>query len=409
MSDAKPQAEVAVIIPAGGRGHRMGGDTPKQYLPLNGRPVLWHSLRLFEANSSVGKVILVLHPDDEELCRHTVLRVGDFAKVRCVTPAGEQRHQSVLVGLKATGVEDRIVVVHDAVRPFSTDLLLDRVVAAARRHGAAIPVAPIGETVKQTRDDRVVVTLPRDDLRRAQTPQAFHRTLLMEAHEKWDSGRPPTDDAAMLEALGRVVRVVEGEEENIKITSPGDLEWAEWYARSRSSDLVTRSRVSVGQGVDVHSLVEGRELILGGVGVPFAKGLAGHSDADVLTHAIIDALLGAIGKGDIGRLFPDSDPQYKDISSLILLDRVMDLLDAERASVANVDAVVMAEQPKLAPHVDAISNQLAGVMRIDRSRISVKATTTERLGFVGREEGIMAQAVALVERPSAGFEPGRNA
>ena len=388
---------VAVIVPAGGRGRRMGTELPKQYLPLNGRPILWHTLQRFEVSPTVHSVVLVLHPDDEAYCNQEVLKRGDFSKIRCVVPGGHERHESVGAGLHATRPEDDIIVVHDAVRPFPSEAIVGRVVEAAMLHGAAVPVVVIRDTVKQTSDDQVVATLPREQLRRAQTPQAFRRSLLTAAHEKWVAERPPTDDAEMVEALGQPVHVVEGEDSNIKITSPGDLAWAEWYAMNRDSDPVGRRRTSVGQGVDVHALVAGRALILGGVTVPFALGLAGHSDADVLTHAIIDALLGATGKGDIGRLFPDTDSQYKDISSLLLLEEVVELLVADGVMVCNVDAVVMAQRPKLSPYVDEISRQLAVALRIDLSRVSVKATTTESLGFVGRQEGIMAQAVALVE------------
>ena len=393
---------VSVIVPAGGRGRRMHSEVPKQYLPLDGKPILWHTLRFFERSQAVRTIVLVLHPADEELCNRVVLQRGEFNKVLCVVPGGVQRHESVEAGLKAIEVDDEIVVVHDAVRPFASDVVFSRVVEAARVYGAAVPVVAIRDTVKQTADGRVVATLPRDQLGRAQTPQAFRRIVLLEAHERWAAGRGPTDDAGMVEALGHPVQVVEGDENNIKITTPGDLAWAEWYARNREGDQEQRSRISVGQGVDVHALVEGRDLILGGVHVPFALGLAGHSDADVLTHAIIDALLGATGKGDIGQIFPDTDPQYKDISSMLLLHQVIELLGAEGVTVCNVDTVLMAQRPRLSPYVDEISQKLAAAMLIDPSQVSVKATTTESLGFVGRQEGMMAQAIALVEVRDSG-------
>ena len=394
------RTSVSVVIPAGGRGQRMGAELPKQFLSLGGRPILWHTLLVFERSPLVDEILLVLHPDDEVLCRELVLVGGGFQKVRCVIPAGAHRHESVAAGLRAVDA-NRMVLVHDAVRPFVTERLLSRVVDAARLNGAAIPVAPIAETVKRVGAGKVLTTVPRGELRRAQTPQAFEAALLEEAHRRWQHARAPTDDAEMVEAIGHPVAVVEGEEANVKITAPADLGWAEYNLRLSEDKGLTANNARIGQGVDVHALASGRPLILGGVTVPFEKGLAGHSDADVLTHAIIDALLGATGRGDIGRLFPDTDDRYKDISSMVLLREVLQLLAKDAVSIGNIDAVVMAQRPKLAPYVEQIRASLADGLGIEPERVSIKATTTERLGFVGREEGIMAQAVALVHLAEA--------
>ena len=394
------QNSVSVVIPAGGRGQRMGAELPKQFLSLGGRPILWHTLVIFERSPLVDEILLVLHPDDEVLCRRLVLAGGGFTKVRCIIPGGAHRHESVAAGLRAVD-GNGMVLVHDAVRPFVTERLLSRGVDAARLNGAAIPVASIAETVKRVDDDKVLSTVPRGELRRAQTPQAFERALLEEAYRQWQHGPAPTDDAAMVEAIGHPVAVVEGEEANVKITSPADLRWAEHNMVLPEDGPLTANNARIGQGVDVHALTSGRPLILGGVTVPFEKGLAGHSDADVLTHAIIDALLGATGRGDIGRLFPDTDDRYKGISSMVLLREVLQLLAADAVSIGNIDAVVMAQRPKLAPYVEQIRASLADGLGIEPERVSIKATTTERLGFVGREEGIMAQAVALVHLSGA--------
>ena len=388
---------VVAIIPAGGRGSRMGGERPKQYLLLGGRPLLWHVLNCFEESSLVGGIVLVLRPEDMDYCRCQVLEPGGFRKIRAVVPGGRERCDSVGAGLQATGPEDEIVVVHDAVRPFVSQALLQRVIEAAVAHRAAIAGLPVRETIKQVEGGRIVQTPDREGLWSAQTPQAFHRDLLLEAHACMPPGVGATDDAVLVERLGCGVRMVEGDAANLKITTPEDLAWAEWSMSQRESGDMKRRQMRVGQGFDVHALAAGRELVLGGVHIPFACGLAGHSDADVLTHAIIDALLGAVAGGDIGRLFPDTDTRYKDISSLLLLEKVRQLLVEKGAEILNLDAVIMAQRPRLAPHLQAMSEKLAAALQLVPNGISLKATTTEGLGFVGRQEGIAAQAVALVE------------
>ena len=386
--------QVVVIVVAGGRGVRMGGDTPKQYLPLGGKSVLWRTLMCFEVAPLIKDIVLVLHRDDMSYCRREVLQGSGFKKIRALVPGGAQRSESVGAGLGETTAADEIVLVHDAVRPFVSRELVERVVVAASAVGAALPALPVKETVKVVENDLVVSTPSRESLWGAQTPQAFRRDVLLRAHAMGGEG-VATDDAMLVEALGEPVRVVEGDESNIKLTTPADLAWAEGHIAEE--ERLTKVGLRVGQGYDVHRLAEGRKLILGGIEIPFHLGLLGHSDADVLTHAIIDALVGAIGEGDIGRLFPDDDAEYKDISSLVLLDRVRLLLLDRGASIINIDAVVMAQRPKLAPHIAAMRTALAHALKIEQDSISLKATTTERLGFVGREEGLAAQAVALVQ------------
>ncbi len=373
----------------------MGSAVPKQYLPLAGRPVLSHTLQALQASPAVSAIVLVVHPEDDALYRQA-LGVTPPTKLRQVVPGGDERWASVRAGLAVTTSADAYVAVHDAVRPLASADLLARVVAAAVAEGAAVPGLPVAETVKQVHHGRVVATPDRSGMWLAQTPQVFRRELLLAAYE--GAAEPvPTDDASLVERLGHAVAVVAGEPANIKVTTPNDLAWAAWQLdRARGTGAMPR-RLRVGQGYDVHRLAPDRRLILGGVSVPFDRGLAGHSDADVLTHAIIDALLGAAGVGDIGQLFPDSDDQYRGIDSLVLLRRTTDLLLARGAVIHHVDAVVMAQRPRLAPHRQAMAAALAAAMQVAADVVSVKATTTEGLGFTGREEGIAAQAVALVE------------
>ena len=295
----------------------MGADRPKQYLPLGGWPVLWHVLVRLEASPLVTDIVLVVRREDMDYCRRELSESGDFTKIAALVPGGAERSESVYKGLQETRAD--MVLVHDAVRPFISEGLLERVVAATREHGAALPALPVVETIKEVADDQVVGTPCRERLWQAQTPQGFNRKLLLMAYHAAGTDAVATDDAALVERLGHAVCVVLGEADNRKLTTPDDLAWAEWRIRTREDPTMG---LRIGQGYDVHRLEEGRPLILGGVVVPFERGLAGHSDADVLTHAIIDALLGALSAGDIGQLFPDSDAQYKDISSLVLLEQV---------------------------------------------------------------------------------------
>jgi 2-C-methyl-D-erythritol 4-phosphate cytidylyltransferase/2-C-methyl-D-erythritol 2,4-cyclodiphosphate synthase len=387
------EATVA-IIPAAGRGRRMGGETPKQYLPLAGRPLLWSTLAALERSPLVQALIIAVRPEDQHLAAQLA---ADFAKVRCLVPGGEERSDSVRAGLAATTAADELVLVHDAVRPFVSPALIERVLAAARQWGAAIPALPVRETIKAVEEGQVRETPPRSRLWAAQTPQGFRRSLLLEATAAPATGAPATDEAMLVEQLGHPVRVVAGEPENIKITTPEDLEWSGWWLQRRAGGQMPTNRMRAGQGYDVHRLEAGRALVLGGVAIPFERGLAGHSDADVLIHAIMDALLGAAGLGDIGRLFPDTDDRYRGISSLLLLKEVGARLREVGAQVLNIDATLLAQRPRIAPHVPEMIARMAAALQVEPGRLSIKATTNEGLGFVGRQEGIAAQALALIE------------
>ena len=381
-----------VIIPAAGRGQRFGG-SPKQYRSVAGRPVLWHTLTALQACDGVDAVVVAIHPDDEAAYAAAVDDAA-LTKLRPPVHGGAARADSVAAALARLPATDDLVLVHDAVRPWVSADLVQRVVEAARRHGAAIPVVPVTETVKVVDAGVVIDTPRRDRLHRAQTPQGFRRPVLEAAYAAAGEGASgATDEASLVEASGAPVHVVEGETRNVKITLPEDLpEDLPAGAPGAAGPGETR----VGLGYDVHAFAADRALVLGGVHLEHDVGLAGHSDADVLTHAVIDALLGAARMGDIGRLFPDTDPAFEGIDSLRLLAEVRDRLAAAGAVVVHGDGVVMAQAPKLAPHIATMEARLAQTLGVDAGRVSLKATTTERLGFVGRREGIAAQAVATV-------------
>lgn len=379
------------IVLAAGSGKRMGMQTPKQFLELAGKPVLAWTLDAFECATRVDAVILVTAEDQVAACRKQFLS----GKVIDVVAGGAERQDSVACGLAAVPDEAMVIAVHDGARAFVAPEDIDAVVTAAQTVGAAVLGTPVTDTIKRVNGNVVVETLDRSVLRGVQTPQAFLADVIRQAHqEAKTSGYLGTDDTALVERMGAPVMVVPGRADNVKITTPDDLDLG-------LSILVKRGIVTaglrIGQGYDVHQLVKGRPLILGGVEIPHEMGLLGHSDADVLTHVIIDAVLGALGAGDIGQLFPDTDAQFKDISSLVLLERVAQVVKEKGATVLSVDATVMAQRPKLAPHIVYMREKLSESLGVAVDCVSVKATTTEKLGFVGREEGMAAQAVALVQ------------
>ena len=382
----------------------MSGTRPKQYRSILGKPVLWHTLDCFERCQVVNAIITVVNPEHRAEYEQLVA-CSTFAKLRPAVEGGRERSDSVHAGLLATAAEDKIVLIHDAVRPVVTSNLIESVVTATLKHGAAIPALPVTETIKEVADGVVVASPDRTVLWSAQTPQGFLRDQLLAARGQWDATRPATDEAMLIERSGGTVHVVRGDIRNVKITTDADLERVSWSMRERAAagaaEAHATSMLRVGQGYDVHRLEQGRDLILGGVTVPHQMGLAGHSDADVLTHAVIDALLGAAALGDIGRHFPDDCEEYRGISSLELLARVGRLLRERGWRPVNVDAVIMAQEPRLSPFVEAMCHNMAGALRMPAEAVSVKATTTERLGFAGRCEGIAAQSVAQIEQAPA--------
>jgi 2-C-methyl-D-erythritol 4-phosphate cytidylyltransferase/2-C-methyl-D-erythritol 2,4-cyclodiphosphate synthase len=375
---------IAAILVAAGSGSRFGAETPKQFLPLLGKPVIRHA-----ADALAGHVDLLQPVGDAVAIEAALEGVSHLPAVA----GGDTRRDSVRAGLEALvrhGPD--VVLVHDAARPVIPAGTIQALLAALDETPAAIPAIPVADTLKAVADGRITATVPREHLFRAQTPQAFRFVSLLEAHRA-DTGMPATDDASLLEAAGEPVAIVPGSEDNIKLTYAEDLPRLE---RVMTANLIPR----VGTGFDVHVLETGRMLMLCGVAIPHDKGLAGHSDADVGIHALCDAIYGALAEGDIGRHFPPSEATWKDADSARFLAHAAQRIGARHGVLANADVTLICERPKIAPHAAAMAARLASILGVDPSRISVKATTTERLGFTGRGEGIAAQAVATLLLPA---------
>ena len=383
----------AVLACAGGS-TRMGTSVSKQFLPLCGVPAVMRALRAFEEARTVSSVVVVCREQDiAEMER--LLKACRIEKVTAVVPGGKTRQESVAAGVAAAPRDARVLAVHDGARPLVTPEEIDRCVLDCLETGASALGVPVKDTVKTVDGEgRVVSTLPRDRLWAAQTPQAFdgemYRKALRRAREE---GADYTDDCQLVEHLGVRVHLLMGSYANIKLTTRDDVCAAEAILRERGEGTLR-----IGHGYDVHRLAEGRRLILGGVLVPYEKGLLGHSDADVLTHAVMDALLGAAAMGDIGGIFPDTDPAYLDADSLSLLSKVCGMLDSAGYRIVNIDSTVIAQAPKLKPYVERMRRNIAEACGISAEQTGVKATTEEHLGFTGSGEGIAAHAVCLIER-----------
>jgi len=383
---------VTAIVAAAGSGRRMETGINKVFIPLLGRPVLLHSVQALAACPEVDNLIVVVAPGEEAEAEN-ILTGARLTKGWKVVPGGSERQYSIANALKAVPEDSEIILIHDGARPLIDQASISGAVAAARSFGAAGVAVPVKDTIKTVDPDGFINTTPeRSTLWAVQTPQVFDAALLRKAYSlAAQDGFLATDDAALVERLGVRVKIVPGSYRNLKVTTPEDLVLAEALLRKEAETMVR-----FGMGYDVHRLVTGRKLILGGIDVPFEYGLEGHSDADVLLHAIMDALLGAAALGDIGRHFPDSDDRYKGASSLKLLAEVGALLAAQGWRANNIDAVVVAEKPKLAPYIPAMNANIAAALGIAEKQVNVKATTTEGLGFTGRREGIAAYAVVSI-------------
>ena len=383
-----------VIIPAGGVGKRLEAQRAKQYLLLDGVPVLVHTLRVFEQAKVIDEIILVLPPDDVASAQQQLINKYGLTKVTAVVAGGKERQDSVRNGFAAITGECDIVIIHDAVRPFVTKEMINQVIAAVVSFEAASVGVKAKDTIKETKKDNLVAaTIPRQNLWLTQTPQAFKFDLLKKAYTAaYRDKYYGTDDASLVERIGAKVIMIEGCYGNIKITTPEDLILAEALMKKKSGEMNFRN----GFGYDIHRFAEGRKLILGGVEIPFGRGLQGHSDADALIHVICDALLGASGCGDIGRHFPDTDSAYKDVSSIILLKRVKIIIAEKGFSINNIDATVIMEKPKLAPYATQIVSNIAHALDITENSVNIKAKTNESIGFIGRNEGVAVFAVATV-------------
>jgi 2-C-methyl-D-erythritol 4-phosphate cytidylyltransferase/2-C-methyl-D-erythritol 2,4-cyclodiphosphate synthase len=392
--------EVAVVVVAAGRGARAGEGPPKQYRRIAGRTLLAHSLAAMLRAAPSARIFPVIHTDDRDLFRASLAELEPESAPRIAEPAegGDTRQASVLAGLEALrSAPPALVLVQDAARPFAGKGLVARALDAARAFGAAVPGLPVTDTIKEIDDKGAIAATPtRARLRAVQTPQAFRFDLILSAHRAAAAaGRTDlTDDAAVAEWAGHEVHVFEGDAGNMKVTT------AEDFAAAEARLLRELGDVRMGQGFDVHAFGPGDHVWLGGVKIPHDHGLAGHSDADVLSHAITDALLGALAEGDIGSHFPPSDPKWKGAPSKIFLAAAADKVRARGGMIAHVDATLVCERPKVGPHRDAIRASLAAILDIPIERVAVKATTTERLGFTGREEGIASLALATLRFPS---------
>lgn len=446
---------ITVIIAAAGSGRRMGGIN-KQYIELCGIPVLARSAMAFQNNRYVDHIVIVVKAGEEERCRREIIEKYGITKASgasAVTAGGKERQDSVMAALTAVPEGTTHVLVHDGARPLVSEQIINDITALCIEKGAAVPAVPVKDTIKSVSraingemHEAVECTPDRSTLRAVQTPQGFEYSLLMDACRSLSPDTLVTDDASIVEAYGYTVYIAEGDENNFKITTPSDTERAERViadieyctggsaaesdalmpescGSAAEADSVTAeqsisstggSRIKysersaaeteagmaciprTGIGYDVHAFAEDRKLILGGVEIAHEKGLLGHSDADVLIHAVMDALLGAAALGDIGKHFPDTDEKYRGISSLKLLGHVGGLLAEEGWQIVNIDVVVIAQRPKIAPHITAMKKNMAEVLKISESQINIKGTTTERLGFTGREEGIASQAAAVI-------------
>jgi 2-C-methyl-D-erythritol 4-phosphate cytidylyltransferase / 2-C-methyl-D-erythritol 2,4-cyclodiphosphate synthase len=396
---------VAAVIAAGGSGTRMNSGIPKQFLKLAGKPILLHAVESILAIEEVIQIVIAT-PYEHIKTAESILPQPAQAKVLCA-PGGSSRQESVRNGIARISRDADIIMVHDAVRPICDLDTMRRVLETARKQGAAVPGIPATDTIQRvSRNGRILATPPRQELYAIQTPQAFHADILRSALDRaHDAGFLGTDESSVVRWAGCPVFVVPGSPDNIKITRPMDLELAEMLISKRSREAngidMNEFNFHIGQGIDYHRLVEGRKLILGGVEIPYEKGLEGHSDADALLHAVCDALLGAAGLGDIGMHFPDTDPAHRGRSSLEFLREVRAKIEVEGWIVRNVDATLLLQRPKVAPHALLMRQNIAESLGINIERVNIKATTTEGMNAEGRGEGVSAQAVALICKSQA--------
>ena len=377
MDDAPTLPSFAAIVVAAGKGLRAGQPLPKQFAMWRGKPVLRHSVETL-LDAGARPLVIAVPPDGEQAVLDALAGLEGFALVT----GGTTRQQSVKKALAAVDSAERILI-HDAARPDLPLPVSERLLAALEYHPGAIPVLPVIDSLSVENDGVMSGTAPREQLRRVQTPQAFRFDAIFRAHQAWKDEDSAGDDAQVLRANGGIVAHVQGNERLAKLTFAEDF-------------MVQQPSIRIGMGFDVHRLVEGEELWLGGIRLDHSKGLSGHSDADVALHAIVDALLGAVANGDIGSHFPPSDPRWKGASSDQFLEHAARLVREAGYGVGNVDLTIICEAPKIGPHRDAMRTRIADLLGVDIALVSVKATTTERLGLTGRGEGIAAQAIATV-------------
>ncbi len=383
MTQANPLPPFAAIVVAAGKGLRAGGDVPKQFARWRGKPLVRHSVEALAKDGASPLVVVIAEGQEIE----AQAALSGIDSIRLVA-GGTTRQDSVRNGLEALASDNpRNVMIHDAARPDLPIEVIERLLGALETEPGAIPVLPVVDSIAVADGDKMSGKADREALRRVQTPQAFRFDQILAAHRAWQGQTDAGDDAQVLMANGGSVALVEGDERLKKITFAEDL-------------VNNTPSFRVGQGFDVHRLVQGEELWLCGVHIPHDKGLSGHSDADVALHAIVDALLGAIGDGDIGTHFPPSDPQWKGAPSPLFVEHAVKLVDRAGYRICNLDLTLICEEPKVGPHRDSMRAKLAELLCVDIGQVSIKATTTERLGFTGRGEGIAAQAIVSLQRDS---------
>ncbi len=382
---------VSVIIVAAGKSRRMGGIN-KQFLTLCGVPVLEHSIRTFSQRADVSEIVTVTSAESLEEVKVIADKYKTIKPIT-VVQGGATRQESVECGVRALHQNSELVAIHDGARPLIDSDSISRVFDMASQTGCATVGVPVKDTIKKVADGVIVSTPQRSELYITQTPQVFNLSLYKEAMEKAKrEGKDYTDDCQLVENCGRKVSMVVGDYRNIKITTPEDVEVARAFTKQKETDM------RIGHGYDVHKFAPNRKLILGGVEVKSELGLLGHSDADVLAHAVMDAILGATGQGDIGKHFPDTDERFKGADSMKLMAHVIDIIDGLGYAVHNIDATVVAQVPKLAPYIDQMVQNIADVCKVDKNFVNVKATTEEGLGFTGRKEGISAHCVCIIKQ-----------
>ena len=399
--DTPNQLKAGVILPAAGSGSRMGSATPKQFLELAGEPVLIRTIMAFADCAPIHCIILAVAADRKAKIKGLLTQYipAEIRQKIHVTTGGATRQLSVKAGLDALPDEIKLVLVHDGARPLVSRELINACLQKTLDQGAAIAAIPVNDTLKQTEAGGLIgKTIERANIFRAQTPQGAQRQLLEQAYLVAEQDNfTGTDEASLLEHAGIPVAIVAGEEGNIKITRPGDLRIAEGL-------LGEESMLRIGHGFDAHRLVEDRPLVIGGETIDYPLGLLGHSDADVLTHALIDSILGALGEGDIGKHFPDSDASYNGANSLELLKEVIGLTNDRGYALSNADLTILCQAPKLAPFIKKMRKNISRLCRVPAEAINIKATTTERMGYTGRGEGIAAHAVVLLRRQSKRYK-----
>lgn len=385
---------VAAVIVAAGRGERAGASVPKQYRLISGEPMIRTTLRAFLRHSSIDFVQPVINPNDQDSYQRAI---ADLKTLLPPVSGGATRQASVRAGLEALAPRaPALVLIHDAARPFVSEALIDRAIVAGRTNGAAVPGIAPADTVKAIDTSATVTeTLDRSRLRLVQTPQVFSFDMILDAHRRaavvhHDSF---TDDAALAEWAGQRVSVFAGESDNLKVTTNDD------FARAEVIRLGLLPDVRTGNGFDVHAFADGDHVMLGGIRIPHSRGVTGHSDADVALHALVDAILGALADGDIGAHFPPSDPQWKGAASERFLTFACERVRKRGGLIAHLDVTIVCEAPRVAPHRDAMRARIAAIANVPIDRVAVKATTSEKLGFTGRGEGIFATATATIRLP----------